>query len=150
MPLGQAVFRLWQPWVTVGVIGALLNADGKVLIVEHVYHPTHPWGLPGGWMQRGEEPERTIQREMLEETGLHIQVIKPLLIARTQYLPAHLDMAYLCRLPEKLSASADGSNDSIHLSSELLAYQWIDPSDTDGPPMANFHRRVLREALKDC
>ncbi len=93
-------------------------------------------------MNRGEEPEHTIRREMLEETGLHIDVIKPLLISRTHFLPAHLDVAYLCRLPGDQS-----DEEAIHLSSELLDYRWIDPISP--PPMAHFHRRVLQAALAE-
>lgn len=135
-------FRVWQPWVTVGVVGALLNDAGQLLIVEHVFHPKFPWGLPGGWMNRGEEPEQTIRREMLEETSLHITVIKPLLISRTRFMPAHLDVAYLCR-PQ----GDHIDREEIHLSSELLAYKWIDPRNP--PPMAHFHTRVLRAALRE-
>ncbi len=89
-------------------------------------------------MNRNEEPDETIRREMREEVGLDIVVIKPLLIARTPFLRAHLDIAYLCTLPE------DGE---IRLSSELLAYDWIDPMRL--PPMGNFHTRVVKLAVTE-
>ena len=127
--------RFRQPWITVGALGAVFNDDGQLLIVEHVFHPNCPWGLPGGWMNRDEDPAETIIREMREETGLTVVVECPLMIQRTRELRAHLDVAFLCRaLPG-----------TIKLSAELLDYRWIDP--TALPIMLRFHRRVVAEAL---
>jgi 8-oxo-dGTP pyrophosphatase MutT (NUDIX family) len=34
-----------------------------------------PWALPGGWLEGGDEAiERGLERELLEETGLHARV----------------------------------------------------------------------------
>ncbi|MEP7284612.1 MAG: NUDIX domain-containing protein [Chloroflexota bacterium] len=141
--LAQALYRIWQPRVTIGVVGAVFNHTGQMLIVEHVFHPKFPWGLPGGWMVRDEEPSHTVIREVLEETALHVNIVKPLAIARTKFLPQHLDVAFLCVLPP------DADQDAVKLSSELLAYQWIDLAQypTQTPPMANFHNRVVESVL---
>ena len=137
--IAQALWRMWQPWVTVGAVGVIFNDDGRLLVVEHVFHPKFPWGLPGGWMARNEDPDQTVWREVHEETALRIKVVKPLLIAHTAWLPRHLDLAYLCY------ASRDAGE--IRLSSELLAYQWIDPVQC--PPMALFHKRAVEAALAE-
>jgi ADP-ribose pyrophosphatase YjhB (NUDIX family) len=140
----QRVYRIWQPWVTIGAVGAIFNTHGQLLIVEHVFHPKFPWGLPGGWMARNEEPEETVRREVREETGLAVITVRPLAITRTKFLPQHLDVAYLCRL------MPEAENTQIRLSDELLAYKWIDPSDASQvPPMAHFHARVIKQALVD-
>jgi ADP-ribose pyrophosphatase YjhB (NUDIX family) len=137
----QKAYRTWQPRVTVGVVGAIFNDRGQLLIVEHVFHPKFPWGLPGGWMARNESPEDTVRREVLEETTLRINVIKPLLITPTPQLRWHLDIAFLCQL------MPDAHETDIHLSSELLDYQWSDPLQT--PPMGFFHSRVVKAALAE-
>jgi ADP-ribose pyrophosphatase YjhB (NUDIX family) len=137
----QALYRLTRPWVTIGAVGVIFDQQGQLLIVEHVFHPVFPWGLPGGWMNRNEEPEETVRREVLEETSLHVQIVKPLIFARTSFLPAHLDAAYLCSVPD--------DRDEIHLSSELLDYQWVDPLAANLPPMGIFHTRVVRLALAE-
>jgi len=135
------IYRTWQPWVTVGAVGAVFNSSGKLLVVEHVFHPKFPWGLPGGWMARGETPDETVRREVHEETNLQVEIVKPLVVARTSYLSGHLDMAYLCRL------AAGASEDAIRLSTELMAYQWADPNDL--PPMVAFHCLVVQQALAE-
>ncbi len=135
--VAQSVLRLWQPWVTVGVLGAVFNAEGQLLVVEHVFHPILPWGLPGGWMARNEGTDDTVRREVYEETALSVDVLKPLLIELSPQLRGHLDVAYLCH----------ARPGEIRLSAELLAFQWIDPAQT--PPMPEFHVRAVRAALAE-
>jgi ADP-ribose pyrophosphatase YjhB (NUDIX family) len=47
---------------------ALIERDGKVLLVRHSYVPG--WLLPGGGVGRGEAAEHAVIREMREEIGL--------------------------------------------------------------------------------
>ena len=56
-------------------VGAVIVADGAVLIVKRKYDPlAGQWSLPGGAVELGETLEDCVAREMLEETGLHIEV----------------------------------------------------------------------------
>jgi ADP-ribose pyrophosphatase YjhB (NUDIX family) len=137
----QQVYRFVAPRVTIGAVGAVFNANGHILLVEHVFHPLFPWGMPGGWMNRNEEPGETVRREILEETGLRVEVVKPLLITLTPSISSHLDVSFLCRL-----APGVDEND-IHLSEELLAYRWYDPLEV--PPLVYFHRKVMQAALAE-
>lgn len=140
--LSQRIYRITQPKVSCGAVGVIFNAEGLILLVEHALHPKTPWGLPGGWMGRNETPDETVQRELLEETGLHIQVIKPLLVARTRLIPHHLDFAYLCYVI--------GRGEPIRLSDELLDYRWLDAKQTDTlPPLSKFHFAAVRAALAE-
>ena len=56
-------------------VGAVIVQDGQVLIVKRKYDPlAGQWSLPGGGVELGETLEDSIVREMLEETGLDIEV----------------------------------------------------------------------------
>jgi ADP-ribose pyrophosphatase YjhB (NUDIX family) len=56
-------------------VGAVIVDDGKVLLVKRKYDPlAGRWSLPGGGVEVGETLEASIAREMLEETGLEIEV----------------------------------------------------------------------------
>jgi ADP-ribose pyrophosphatase YjhB (NUDIX family) len=56
-------------------VGAVIVRDGQVLIVKRKYDPlAGQWSIPGGAVELGETLEGSIAREMLEETGLVIEV----------------------------------------------------------------------------
>jgi 8-oxo-dGTP diphosphatase len=61
---------LAQPKYNLGVSGVLFNGRGEVLLVEHVFRRTYPWGLPAGWVNPRETVEQALEREVREETQL--------------------------------------------------------------------------------
>jgi 8-oxo-dGTP diphosphatase len=128
------LWRLRQAKFSAGVVGVVFNQSGEVLLVEHVFHPYTPWGLPGGWVENREDPATTLQREMMEELGLKVDIGRVLVVA----LDAgnHLDIAYLCH----------PLSDIGNLSSELLAYQWCNPDAL--PKLYHFHHRAVIQALE--
>jgi ADP-ribose pyrophosphatase YjhB (NUDIX family) len=97
-PLIQTVLRrvagLLSARFTVGVVGVVLDDEGRILLLEHVFHPRRPWGLPGGWLEAGEPPQEGVRREIVEETGLEVEVLRPLLTNLSRHSARHLDIAY--------------------------------------------------------
>jgi ADP-ribose pyrophosphatase YjhB (NUDIX family) len=57
-------------------VRAVIELDGKCLLVKHVGHNT--WNLPGGGMQDGEGLRQALEREIVEELGVK-PVVGPLL-----------------------------------------------------------------------
>ena len=56
-------------------VGAVIVQDGRVLIVKRKYDPlAGQWSIPGGAVEVGETLAASVAREMLEETGLVIDV----------------------------------------------------------------------------
>jgi ADP-ribose pyrophosphatase YjhB (NUDIX family) len=56
-------------------VGAVIVDDGKVVLVKRKYEPLKgQWSLPGGGVELGETLEASVAREMLEETGLVVEV----------------------------------------------------------------------------
>ena len=54
-------------------VGALIFEDNKVLLIERGKEPLKGyWSLPGGAVETGERLEDAVRRELLEETGLHV------------------------------------------------------------------------------
>lgn len=58
----------------VGVSASIFNQDGQQLLVKRTDDFT--WCLPCGWTEVGESPQESLQREVLEETGLIVEVRK--------------------------------------------------------------------------
>ena len=57
------------------VAGAIFELDGGIMLVQRDIEPGYgKWTFPGGFVERGERAERAAQREVLEETGLEIEV----------------------------------------------------------------------------
>src|SRR5215218_11223692 len=76
----HSLWRLTRPRFSAGVIGVLFNPLGEVLIVEQVYHTYPQWGLPGGYVDRGEDPQEAIARELREELELNVEVGRVVLV----------------------------------------------------------------------
>jgi mutator protein MutT len=59
----------------VGVGAVVLDADNRVLLVKRGHAPLQgEWSLPGGAVETGETLEGALRRELLEETGLSVEV----------------------------------------------------------------------------
>ena len=57
-----------------GVGGVIIDGD-SVVLVKRAYPPRQgEWSLPGGLLELGESLADGVRREMLEETGLVVQV----------------------------------------------------------------------------
>ena len=56
-------------------VGAVIVDDGKVVLIRRRYEPLKGhWSLPGGMVEVGETLQAALAREMLEETGLVVEV----------------------------------------------------------------------------
>lgn len=89
-----AMWRHFPPWVrgrltwigqkrfTVTTAVAIFDDQGRVLLLEHVFRPDSGWGLPGGFLCAGEQPEAGVRREIREEVGIELENVE-LLFARS-------------------------------------------------------------------
>ncbi|MFC7061967.1 NUDIX hydrolase [Halobacillus seohaensis] len=64
-----------RPLILVGSVVIITNANGNILLQKRTF-PKGVWGLPGGLMELGESTEDAAEREVLEETNLHIDSLK--------------------------------------------------------------------------
>lgn len=62
--------------LTLGVRAIVWSEDGKVLLVRHTYTPG--WHFPGGGVERGETAVSALAKELLQETGLHLEGVPKL------------------------------------------------------------------------
>jgi 8-oxo-dGTP diphosphatase len=98
-PFGLRLFitGMVRPKFRVAVAAMIFDDKGYILLCEHTYRKFHPWGLPGGGLEYGENPEDGVRREVREETGLDVKVEK-LLYAESAPNNHHINLIYLCKI----------------------------------------------------
>ena len=126
--------RLAQPIFTVSVAGIITNDDGQVLLLNHVLRPVSGWGVPGGFIDFGEQPEAALRREIREETGLALTDIS---LYRIRTLSRHVEILF----------TAKASGEAMVKSREIIELDWFEP---DGVPaeMNVDQQFLIRKVLR--
>lgn len=67
-----------------GCGAAIRDADGRLLLIQRLREPeAGAWGLPGGKIDFGEPAMETARREIAEELGIEIEILRLACIAET-------------------------------------------------------------------
>ena len=110
---------------------ALVDADGRVLLAQRPQGKSMAglWEFPGGKLEPGETPERSLIRELKEELAIDIKeaCLAPLTFASHSYPDFHLLMPlFVCRRWDGTVSALEGQ--------QLV---WVKPNrlrDYDMPP----------------
>ncbi|MGI8811572.1 MAG: NUDIX hydrolase [Pyrinomonadaceae bacterium] len=127
------IVRLTQSKFTCSVAAVILNHRCEVLLLNHVLRPYSGWGLPGGFIEAGEQPEEAIRREIREETGLELDALR---MFRVRVSGSHIEMLF----------AAESSGDAKVMSREIIGLGWF---TLDNMP-ADFSRsqfEIVRKVL---
>ena len=82
-----------MPSATV-VTAAVIFREGRILIAQR---HNGDWEFPGGKLEAGETLEQCLVREILEELGLHIDIIRPFLTVDHDYPAKRIRLhSYIC------------------------------------------------------
>ena len=74
--VGEGVPGYVTPKTTVGAVVG--NDDGELLLVQRA--ESGLWLYPTGWADVGYSPAEVVVKEVLEETGIHCEVVRPVAI----------------------------------------------------------------------
>jgi 8-oxo-dGTP pyrophosphatase MutT (NUDIX family) len=127
---------LGTPTPKVGATAVIPDGQGRILLDRRADDGC--WGLPGGWLGSGESPEAGVVREVAEETGFAVEVVRLGTVEwRAASLPAaphgQVGLVYLCRIV----------GGELRASHESLELAWRDPAD----PAIEWHLDHGRRAL---
>ena len=78
----RRVIRTGQRRFTVTAGAMIFDDQDRILLLDHVFRPDSGWGIPGGFLNKGEQPEAALRRELREEIGIEVERVE-LLFAQT-------------------------------------------------------------------
>ncbi|MFE7978442.1 NUDIX domain-containing protein [Streptomyces shenzhenensis] len=131
-PLQWRVLWFAHAKFMVGVTGVVRDDSGRVLLLRHrMWPPEKPWGLPTGYADKGEEFQKTIVREVKEETGLDVKVGRLV----------HLKSGYKLRIEVAYEALVVGGSLTLD-TFEILEARWVTPTDLP-EGMQESHRQLI-------
>jgi ADP-ribose pyrophosphatase YjhB (NUDIX family) len=87
---------MYRPKFRAAVAAMIFDEEGRILLFKHTYRKFE-WGIPAGGLEYGEQPDKAIVREFLEETGMHISVDR-LLLAESSRDDHNISLIYLCKI----------------------------------------------------
>ena len=116
-------------------VGAVIIDDGRVVLIKRRYEPlAGQWSLPGGTLEVGETLEAGVAREMLEETGLEVEVgpvidvFDRIMFDADQKVRYHFVLVdYLCHPRGGALAAASDVTDAVYVHPDNLAEYKLTP-----------------------
>ncbi|MBS2539263.1 NUDIX domain-containing protein [Catenulispora sp. NF23] len=126
------------------VTAFVLNDEGAVLLEQRSDNGL--WGLPGGTHEPGESISATAVREVLEETGISIEV--------TGMVGIYTDPGHVIAFDDgevrqefSICLRARPVGGEIQVSAESLHVDWVQSDKLDNVAMSGSTRRRLADAL---
>lgn len=123
--------------VVFGFDGSRLN----ILLIERGLEPfIHQWALPGGFMREDETIEECAGRELEEETGLKVSLLKPLRLFSTVDRDPRgrvVTMAFYSMVREQ----------QVHGGDDAAKAKWFHIDEAMGMRLAFDHNEIVKVAL---
>ena len=125
---------LWLP----GVSGVVIDTEGRLLLGRRADNGL--WAVVSGVLEPGEEPAVATVREVLEETGVEVEVVALTAVSTTDVvryangdLAQYLDVCFWCR---PVGGEAHVADD------ESTAVGWFAPVDLPASLTPTSERRI--------
>ena len=122
---------------TVTAAAIVQNDEGDVLLLKHRYRPGSGWGIPGGFLELGEQPEQTLRRELREEIDIELNDVR-LFTVRTFKRQKQIEVVFVARASGSIQPQ----------SGEIESAEWFSRNSLpDGLP--SDQKKLIHSVLVD-
>ena len=119
-------------------VDTVVYKDGKVLMIKRATDPdAGKYALPGGYLDKGESAELAAAREVKEETGLEVEIIK-LIGVRSD--PARYRQIVEIGFVGKVIGGQEMAGDGV------AAIEWFDPNQLP-EEISMDHGKIIKSVL---
>lgn len=129
--LRKRIVRTNQNKFTVSAGVVINNREGKFLLLDHVFRAGSGWGIPGGFLEYGEQPVEALKRELCEETGLELRNIEMISV---QTIGKHIEILF----------RAEAEGEVLVNNFEITSAKWFDleelPAEMDDVQKENVKK----------
>jgi 8-oxo-dGTP diphosphatase len=129
--------RLTQTRFTVTAAGLIVDNEGRILLLKHRFRPGSGWGIPGGFIEAGEQPEEGLRRELREEIGLELARAH-LFATRAFQKPRQIEIIFRCQ----------PKGDALPQSMEIRKAAWFLPESLPAG-LPEDQRQLIKRMLID-
>ena len=136
----------WYPQYPMIGVGALVLKEGRMLLVKRSQEPSKgKWSVPGGRLELGETISEAVKREVLEECGVQIEIVRILNVmdnilrdddGRIRYHFVLIDL-----LANYLSGEPEAQSDAEEC-------RWVTPAELAKVDMNPRLRDVIMRAIQ--
>ena len=134
-PVRRRVVRLGQTRFTVTAGAFVFDNQGRILLLEHEFRADSRWGIPGGFLDKGEQPDEALRRELREEVSLEVTDVE-LYFARALKIPHQVELYFACT----------ATNIPTPSSFEIRKAKWFPLNELPGE-LSNDQRKIIKRAL---
>src|SRR5438132_478684 len=132
--LRRGIVLMTQSRFTVTAGAVVTDEAGRVLLLKHVFRPGSGWGVPGGFINKGEQAEDAARRELREEIGLELDRVE-LAFVRTVEQVNQLEIIFRC--------SASGTPRPRNI--EIQRVDWFELDELPQAQHQTIKRALRRE-----
>jgi len=122
-------------------VNALIRKNNKVLLgkrsSESKFFPNY-WCIPGGKVNKGEELIVAVKREIREETGLNINIVKLLEVSK-RFHKNHFDVLF--------DFEGIPTNLKLKVTEKLIELKWFSKREIKKIKLTQRDRKILEKYL---
>lgn len=123
---------LQHPQHIVAVFCLIRSSNREILMIES---PIRGWELPGGQVEEGENLLQALEREIMEETGVQVE------IDRLKGVYSRLDPPHMVLL----GFTGTYRSGNLSTSNESLTVEWVQPDQV----LSRISRPAIRDRIQD-